>query len=422
MLHEPLVRIVVPASNEEERISSTIREYCEHFGERARIVVVANGCDDGTERVVVALQERYSNLALISITGRIGKGGAVRAGFSSGVEPLLGFADADGSTNPREFDRLITSLREFEADGVIGSRWMRGAVMQRPQLLVRRIASRVFNGVVRLLFGLRYRDTQCGAKVFRRSAIDKVFSRLEISNFAFDVDLLYQLRRAGCTVIESPIAWTETFTASKVRLLAASYAMLVAVVRLRLRDTLASRIPFFEYLGRRSLIPVRDSFRLLIFGAEREGPRAVDKYVDELALHWQAHGHDVQWIRASTISTRGRISLWYALFGRSEFDAIVEVASPLPYFLPALSVKPKYLVVNDPWDVGARSAAMYRRFYGKVPRVEAGDALSAAGQAQAIVDDVKSSGMYLALFDRLDGNWSINFTDLASRTAKRQQL
>src|SRR6266404_2702171 len=98
-MSEPEIRIVVPASNEESRISTTIREYCEHFGDRARVVVVANGCEDGTEHVVKTLQERYTNLALITINARIGKGGAVRAGFSSGLEPLVGFTDADGSTS-----------------------------------------------------------------------------------------------------------------------------------------------------------------------------------------------------------------------------------------------------------------------------------------------------------------------------------
>jgi len=242
---EPEIRIVVPASNEEGRISTTVREYCEHFGARARIVVVANGCEDGTERVVTALQERYPNLALIAISARIGKGGAVRAGFSSGVETLVGFTDADGSTSAREFDRLITRLREFEADGVIGSRWLSASLVQRPQPALRRLASRIFNGIVRLLFGLPFRDTQCGAKVFRRGAIEKIFSQLEVANFAFDVDLLYRLQKAGCSVIETPIAWSEHFTASKVRLLSASFSMLLAILRLRLRDSLLARVPLF---------------------------------------------------------------------------------------------------------------------------------------------------------------------------------
>ncbi len=417
-MSEPQIRIVIPASNEEARISTTIREYCEHFGARARVVVVANGCSDRTEEIVEALQTRYANLALISIGARIGKGGAVRAGFSSGIEPLLGFTDADGSTSAREFDRLITSLREFEVDGIIGSRWTRGAIMQRRQPLVRRIASRVFNGLVRVFFGLPYRDTQCGAKIFQRGAIVKVLPRLEISNFAFDVDLLYQLRRAGCSVLESPIAWSESFTASKVRLFGASCSMLLAIVLLRVRDSLLSQIAPFEYLGRRSLIPVCDAFTLLILTARQPHGRAVDGYVNELAERWQTLGHTVHWLHMDGWAARLKVLLWYALFGRREYDALVEVASSRPYFIPAFSMKPAFLILSS--DRPAPSK-FYKRCYGAVQKIVPGNS-PAPDRADAIVQQIKSRGLYVAVFDRADGNWSINYTDSESRVARRQKL
>jgi len=408
------MRIVVPASNEESRIANTVVEYCQHFGHRARVVVVANGCEDETERIVLMLQQRFENLALISINAKIGKGGAVRVGFLSGVEPLVGFTDADGSTSAREFDRLMTHLREFEADGIIGSRWLKGAVMQRPQPLSRRIASRVFNAVVRVLFGLRYRDTQCGAKIFVRSAIERVFPHLEVSNFAFDVDLLYQLNRKGCTVIEWPIAWSESFKASQVRLLSASCSMLLAIIRLRLRDSLLARIAFFDYLARRSVIPVRHSCRSLILVVRSQ-------FADELARHWQEGGHTVEWIMASGFRSRLRVLVWYVFFGRREYDAVIEVPSTVPYLIPAFSIKPRFLIEfrNSPPRL-ARS--IYRRWYRRVRRISADDDIAAREHADNALQAIKASGMYLALFDRQDGNWSITFTDNKSHTTKRQQL
>lgn len=416
----PEVRIVIPACNEEERISSTIREYCEHFGDRARIVVVANGCEDGTEQVVESFQQRYPNLALIAINARIGKGGAVRAGFSSGVESLVGFTDADGSTSPREFDRLVAHLREFEADGVIGSRWMHGAIMQRPQPLMRRIASRIFNGLVRVLFRLPYRDTQCGAKVFTRQAIEQIFPQLEVSNFAFDVDLLYRLRKAQRAVLESPIIWAENFQASTVRLATASWSMLFAILRLRLRDSLFGHVPFFEYVARRSVIPVKESFHLLVLGTLKEHPRDVDDYTEQMALGWGDAGHSVQWLQTSNFWWRLRIAVWYALFGRREFDAVIEVASGIPYFIPAFSVKPCFLVVARRMKPESTSARLYRRWYSRVPRIT-GDR-SPAVEARAIIAQIKSSGLYVALFDRQDGNWSLTVTGTQPSPAKHEQL
>ena len=61
-----------------------------------------------------------------------------------------------------------------DADGVIGSRYVPGSKVTTPQGLFRRLESRTFNLIIRLLFGLPYNDTQCGAKVFKKVPLDLV--------------------------------------------------------------------------------------------------------------------------------------------------------------------------------------------------------------------------------------------------------
>ena len=56
------------------------------------------------------------------------------------------------------------------------------------------------NFIIRTLFFFPYRDTQCGAKVFKREALEKIISLLGITNWAFDVDLLYLLKRNGFAI------------------------------------------------------------------------------------------------------------------------------------------------------------------------------------------------------------------------------
>jgi len=167
----PEIRIIIPAHNEDARIEPTVREYCEHFGARAVITVITNACTDSTASIVHALSRTFANLELVDISASIGKGGAIRVGFTLGNEPFIGFTDADQSTSAAEFARLLNVCNRAGACGVIGSRWKRGAHVMRKQSLARRIASRIFNRTVVAMFALPFYDTQCGAKVFRRDAI-----------------------------------------------------------------------------------------------------------------------------------------------------------------------------------------------------------------------------------------------------------
>ena len=83
------------------------------------------------------------------------------------------------------------------ADCVIGSRWLPGSIVPERQGIARRFESRGFNLLIRLLFGLSLTDTQCGAKVFKKSAVDAVIGDMLSSGFEFDVELLWRLSQKG---------------------------------------------------------------------------------------------------------------------------------------------------------------------------------------------------------------------------------
>ena len=90
----------------------------------------------------------------------------------------------------------------------------------------RQFASRVFHSIVQVLFRMNIRDTQCGAKVIRRAAVEKIHSSLCIADMAFDINLLYVLKRDGFTILEVPTEWTDK-VGSKVSLGRTSLTMLL---------------------------------------------------------------------------------------------------------------------------------------------------------------------------------------------------
>ena len=228
--------LLIPAYNEERRLEPVLRDYAHYFKEHYRgkfqLVVVLNGCTDDTIGVVRRVGVDYPTVSALEFPEAIGKGGALIEGLK--LAPLadtIGYVDADGATPPRAFHEL--ARRIDQADCVIGSRWLPGAVLHVEQNSRRRFASRVFHLLVQVLFRMNVRDTQCGAKVMRREAVEKIHSSLRIADMAFDINLLYSLHRAGYHILEVPTEWTDKI-GSKVTLFRTSLVMFLSVVRIRI--------------------------------------------------------------------------------------------------------------------------------------------------------------------------------------------
>lgn len=364
----PSLRIIVPAYNEAVRIVTTLDDYCSHFGSGATVVVVANGCTDDTVEVIRTAQERFENLSLVEVRGAVGKGCAVRAGFETGSEPFVGYTDADGSTSAAEFDRIYRILRSSSADGCIGSRWVAGSSVSPGLSLVRRLASRIFNLLIRALFGLRIADTQSGSKVFRRTALEPVVDALEQSSWAFDVELLWSLARRGRRMLELPITSVDR-PGSKIDLLRTSWTMLSSILRLRIQNSPLWRARLMSRIGSDACVPVRSSRKVLVFGSDSQtlvdvvatlragGFSPVEPHAELSAWRPRLRRLSDGWtLRAVTF-------LWYAFVSDRKYDAVVEIEGTMPWFIPAFSVKPAVFVRSTTTSSGwIRS--LYRRCLG----------------------------------------------------------
>jgi glycosyltransferase involved in cell wall biosynthesis len=233
------ISIIIPAYNEEKRIEKTLKEYLKFFKEKRKekeiknfeIIVVLNGCTDNTLGVV----EKYKCKELKILEFReSGKGFAIIKGFKEALKEkaeLIGFVDADMATRPEAFYDLIKNINGF--DGIIASRYVKGAVVKPKQSLQRIIASRIFNLLIKALFLMHYKDTQCGAKLFKREIIEKVIDKIGITQWAFDVDLLHKIKRHGFKVKEHLTIWSDR-EYSKINFMKAGPRMVLAVIRLRI--------------------------------------------------------------------------------------------------------------------------------------------------------------------------------------------
>jgi glycosyltransferase involved in cell wall biosynthesis len=215
--------VVIPTYNEERSIAHAVRvtwQTLRSMTGAAEIIVVNDGSRDHTLAIVERLMEELPPDALrcLSFVTNRGKGAAVKAGVLNARGEQVGFLDADLATHPRE---LVTGFALLaEADAVIGSRRVPRAKFVKAQAWYRSWAGQWFNVLVRAATGLSYRDTQCGCKVFRAEVARDMFTHLQTTGWAFDVEILVRARQRGYRVREFPVDWINGPT-SRVRLSAA---------------------------------------------------------------------------------------------------------------------------------------------------------------------------------------------------------
>lgn len=220
MQNEIYISIIIPAYNEEKRLSRTLEKVDEYLKKQSfsyEIIVVSDGSKDKTSQVVKDLIPRIQNLRLIDNKENHGKGYVVRQGMLDAKGEYRLFTDADNSTS---IDQIEKMLPEFEKGFkvVIGSRDIKGAVIATPQSWIRRRLGDIFNLIVQVISGLwGIWDTQCGFKGFTSRAVEDIFPKCKIDRWAFDVEILVISKKLGYKIKEIPVTWVND-PESKVKL------------------------------------------------------------------------------------------------------------------------------------------------------------------------------------------------------------
>lgn len=203
--------VVIPAYNEASRLTRTltlVTTYLDTAGFDWELIVVDDGSIDPTHaRAEEFARSHRPRIRILHDSVNRGKGAAVARGVLAATNDLILFMDADHATPIEALPTLLAALGS--AGVVIGSRYRPGATVSKRQGLVRRVLSRAGNWLIRRSLNLPYTDTQCGFKLFTRSAAQQIFSRLTIDRWGFDIELLVIARAQRISVIEVPVAWHD---------------------------------------------------------------------------------------------------------------------------------------------------------------------------------------------------------------------
>jgi dolichyl-phosphate beta-glucosyltransferase len=180
-----------------------------HIGQQkahTEIIVVNDGSGDNTGEIVRSFAQRCPGLRLLENPGNRGKGYSVRHGMLHANGSILLFSDADLSSPIEEAQKLFAAVTAG-ADVAIGSRWVQSSLQTERQPLYRQLFGRIFNLMLRITLGLKFKDTQCGFKAFTRAAAQKIFPLQRIEGWGFDPELLYLAKRFRFKVAEVPVVW-----------------------------------------------------------------------------------------------------------------------------------------------------------------------------------------------------------------------
>jgi glycosyltransferase involved in cell wall biosynthesis len=203
----PELSIVIPVYNEEAIVEASLHELCDRLdaeGLRYEVIVAENGSRDRTVELVEGVARRRPQVRLCSYP-EPNYGGALREGIYRARGRFVICEEID-LLDVGFHLRALELLRAGEADVVIGSKAMRGAQDTRP--LTRRVATKVYNAVLRTTLGFSGTDTH-GLKALRRDAILPVAARCVVEHDVFASELVIRAERSGLVLRELPVTVEE---------------------------------------------------------------------------------------------------------------------------------------------------------------------------------------------------------------------
>jgi glycosyltransferase involved in cell wall biosynthesis len=204
--------VLLPAYNEADQLHGNLLETVRTLAAAPpemdvhsfEVILIDDGSTDDTAAIAREVSRLDARVRVVSYAPNEGKGAALRHGFECAQGSWVAFLDADLDLHPHLLFGLMRIMRDEDADVVIGSKQHPQSRIEYP--LLRRIYSRSYYALVRLMFGLPVRDTQTGIKLFKREVLARAFPRMTVQQYAFDLELLVLSNADGFCIVEAPVA------------------------------------------------------------------------------------------------------------------------------------------------------------------------------------------------------------------------
>jgi len=201
---EPFVSVVIPVFNEEDTIENVVnrtKKTLEQLGVSHEILVVDDGSVDRSAYIAEKLK------VSVLRNPHMGKGFALRSGFSRAKGRWVVTLDADGSHHPEEIPHILKYIIKNGADFVVGSRFMNSEDNKKKIPKINRVGNKMFNGLIGHLMGIHISDSQSGFRAIKASLIKRM--KLKSHGYEVESEMLVKALKMGATVAETPISFVQ---------------------------------------------------------------------------------------------------------------------------------------------------------------------------------------------------------------------
>jgi len=208
-MEKPYLSVIIPAYNEEKRISNTLLEIDRYLSRQdysSEIIVVNDGSSDKTAQVVKNFTNLIKNLNLIDNQENHGKGWVTKQGMLAAQGEYRIYVDADNAISLDQIEGFWLYLKEGY-DVIIGSIEVKGARVEEGAAWYRRALGKWSKYLIRFLTIWEIHDSQRAFKLFPAKVAEKVFARQTLERWGFDFEILVIAKSLGYRIKELPVTW-----------------------------------------------------------------------------------------------------------------------------------------------------------------------------------------------------------------------
>lgn len=204
--------IIIPTYNERENLEKMVRKVFS-LKKDFHLLIVDDNSPDGTAQIVKDLQKEFpGKLHLEERKGKLGLGTAYIHGFKWALKNNYQYIfemDCDFSHNPNDLIKLYNTCAKDGADLAIGSRYVTGVnVVNWP--MGRVLMSYYASAYVRLITGMKIRDTTSGFKCYKRRVLERInLDKIKFKGYAFQIEMKFTTYKLGFKIVEVPIIFTD---------------------------------------------------------------------------------------------------------------------------------------------------------------------------------------------------------------------